>query len=108
MLFKNEKYKKDVRDVILVFFYLGLIFIMFSSIFKYTFFSIDVLVVGIVLLSIGSGMIIIILYYYKKYLQKQKIKIRLERLLAFYMIFGILVLLSTIVILFSIKIGVFD
>ena len=106
MLFKNEKYKKDVRDVILVFFYLGLIFIMFSSIFKYTFFSIDVLVIGIVLLSIGSGMIIIILYYYVKTIQKQKLMISVERILAFYMVLGILILFSTIILLFFNKIGI--
>ena len=106
MLFKDEKYKKDVRDVLLVFFYLGFIFVMFSSIFKFTFFSVDVLVIGIGLLVIGSGMTIIILYYYIKGIQKQKPKISLERLLAFYMVIGILVLLSTISLLFFIKIGV--
>jgi len=106
MLFKNEKYKKNVRDVILVFFYLGLIFIMFSSIFKYTFFSIDVFIIGIVLLAIGSGMTIIIMYYYIKGIQKQKLKIHLERMLAVYVVLSFLILLSTITMLFLIKIGV--
>ena len=107
MLFKNEKYKKDVRDVMLVFFYLGVIFIMLSSIFSYAFFSIDILVIGIIFLGIDSGMAIIIAYYYKEIKQKNKLKIKLERMLALYMVLGILLLLSTIVLLFYIKIRVF-
>ena len=107
MLFKNEKYKKDVRDVMLVFFYLGFIFIMLSSIFSYTFFSNDILVIGIIFLGIGSGMAIIIVYYYKEIKQKKTLKISLERMLSLCMILGILLLLSTIVLLFYIKIRVF-
>ena len=108
MLFKNEKYKKDVRDLMLVFFYLGFIFIMFSSIFKYTFFSVDVLIIGIFLLAIGSGMAIIILFCYIKSIQKQILKISVERMLAFYMVLGIIILLSIIILLFFIKIGVLE
>jgi len=106
MLFKTEKYKKDVRDVMLVFLYLGIIFLMFSSLIINSFFFIDLLIIGVFFLGIGLGMGIIVAYYYmviKKH-SKKKHKIGIERMLVLYVIFGIFLLLLTLVLVFNFKI----
>ena len=109
MLFKNEKYKKDVKDVMLVFLYLGLLFMIFSSLISNFIFCIDIQIIGGFFLGIGSGMGLIIAYYYRstsKAYPKKKHKISIERMLELHVFIGLLLLFLTIVLLFYIKIGI--
>lgn len=108
MIFKTEKYKKDVRDVMLFFLYLGFILVMFSSIIRNSTFGIDVQIIGIFFLEIGYGMGVIIAYFFysnKKH-TKKKPKFSLERMLVLHVFLGIVLLFLTLILISYIRFGI--
>ncbi|MFX1273438.1 MAG: hypothetical protein ACFFBP_21420 [Promethearchaeota archaeon] len=94
MIFISEKRRQEYKDVMLVFLYFGLIFLIFSSLIFDSLFFFEVLIIGMILLLMALGMNIIALYYYITRSKKNR-KLRLERTLCIF-VFSCIVIMSTI------------
>ena len=106
MLFISEKRRKEYRDVILIFLYFGIMFMLFSSIIVNTLFFFEVFITSILFLIISIGMNFIILYYYLNKKTK-KPKIILERALIIHILTCSIILSSILYISIGIKLKLF-
>ena len=103
MIWVNIKRKKEYRDVILAFTYLGILAIFFSILCVNTFIYLEVLLSGIFFIGISIGMIIIVLLYYLKTSKKKKLRLSLEQYLVIFLFLSFSCFVTVLSIIFNSK-----